>query len=73
MARKKVIDLDTYSALDAWAISLQEMYRALRRAGFDVDLALAIIVEPMSYPRWILPNPVEPDRLGDYEDEDDDY
>jgi hypothetical protein len=73
MARKKVIDLDTYSALDAWAISLQEMYRALRRAGFDVDLALAIIVEPMSYPRWILPDPVEPDRLGDYEDEDDDY
>jgi hypothetical protein len=72
MARKKVIDLDTYSALDAWAISLQEMYRALRRAGFDVDLALAIIVEPMSYPRWILPQPVEPDRLGDYEDEDDD-
>jgi hypothetical protein len=72
MARKKVIDLDTYSALDAWAISLQEMYRALRRAGFDVDLALAIIVEPMSYPRWILPQPMEPDRLGDYEDEDDD-
>jgi len=72
MARKKVIDLDTYSALDAWAISLQEMYRALRRAGFDVDLALAIIVEPMSYPRWILPEPVEPDKLGDYEDEDDD-
>ena len=72
MARKKVIDLDTYSALDAWAISLQEMYRALRKAGFDVDLALAIIVEPMSYPRWILPEPVQPDRLGDYEDEDDD-
>jgi hypothetical protein len=42
MARKKVIDLDTYTALDAWAISLQEMYRALRRAGFDVDLALAV-------------------------------
>jgi hypothetical protein len=72
MARKKVIDLDTYTALDAWAISLQEMYRALRRAGFDVDLALAIIVEPMAYPRWILPNPVEPERFGDYEDEEDD-
>jgi len=26
----------------------------------------------MSYPRWILPEPVQPDRLGDYEDEDDD-
>ena len=72
MAKKKVIDLDTYSALDAWAISLQEMYRALRRAGFDVDLALAIIVEPMSYPRWILPTPVDPEKFGDYEDEDDD-
>jgi len=28
MAKKKVIDLDTYSQLDAWAISLHEMYRA---------------------------------------------
>jgi len=54
MAKKRVIDLDTYSALDVWAIGLQEMYRALRRAGFDVDLSLAIIVEPMAYPRWIL-------------------
>ena len=72
MARKKVIDLDTYSALDAWAIGLQEMYRALRRAGFDVELSLAIIVEPNSYPRWILPDPVEPEKFGDYEDEDDD-
>lgn len=72
MARKKVIDLDTYSALDAWAIGLQEMYRALRRAGFDVELSLAIIVEPNSYPRWILPDPIEPEKLGDYEDEDDD-
>jgi hypothetical protein len=48
------------------------MYRALRRAGFDVDLALAIIVEPMAYPRWILPEPVEAEKFGDYEDEDDD-
>ncbi len=72
MARKKVIDLDTYNALDAWAISLQEMYRALRKAGFEVDLALAIIVEPMAYPRWILPDPVDPEKFGNYEDEDDD-
>ena len=72
MARKKVIDLDTYTALDAWAIGLQEMYRALRRAGFDVELSLAIIVEPNSYPRWILPDPVDPERFGDYEDEEDD-
>ena len=72
MAKKRVIDLDTYSALDVWAISLQEMYRALRRAGFEVDLALAVIVEPSAYPGWILPTPVEPEKFGDYEDEDDD-
>ena len=48
------------------------MYRALRRAGFPVDLALAVIVEPMAYPRWILPEPVEVEKFGDYEDEDDD-
>ena len=72
MARKKVIDLDTYSALDAWAISLQEMYRALRRAGFDVDLALAVIIEPVAYPAWILPTPIDPERFGDYDDDDED-
>jgi hypothetical protein len=72
MAKKRVIDLETYGALDAWAISLQEMYKALRKAGFSVDLALAVIVEPMAYPRWILPDPIDPEKLGDYEDEDDD-
>jgi hypothetical protein len=69
MARKKVIDLDTYSALDAWAIGLQEMYRALRRAGFEVDLALGIITEPSAYPDWILP---KPDRIPHTWDDDDD-
>lgn len=71
MARKKAIDLDTYNELDAWAISLQEMYRALRRAGMSVDIALAIIVEPSAYPDWILPNvPNKIDNIP-YEDEDD--
>ena len=72
MAQRKVIDLDTYNALDAWAISLQEMYRSLRRAGFSVDLALAVILEPEAYPAWILPTPIDPERFGDYDDEDED-
>jgi hypothetical protein len=73
MARtKKVIDLDTYSQLDAWAISLHEMYRALRKAGFAVDLCLAIITDRDSYPDWILPEiPDRVDRLP-YEDDDED-
>ena len=72
MARKKVIDLDTYNALDAWAISLQEMYRALRKAGFDCSTALSIILEPLAYPEWILPKPDLIPHTWDDEDEDED-
>jgi hypothetical protein len=72
MAKKKVIDLDTYNALDAWAISINEMYKALRRSGFAVDIALAIITDRDAYPDWILPDlPNRIDRIP-YEDEDDD-
>ncbi len=71
-AKKKVIDLDTYNALDQWAISLNEMYKALRRSGFATDLCLAIIMEPDAYPDWILPklpNKIDPQP---YEDDDED-
>ena len=73
MARKKVIDLDTYSALDAYAIAMHEFYRSLRRAGFAVDLALAIITDRDAYPDWILPSiPDRVDRLPYEDDEDED-
>ena len=26
----------------------------------------------VAYPAWILPDPIEPEKFGDYEDEDDD-
>ena len=73
MARtKKVIDLETYNALDAWAISLHEMYRALIRAGFHSSIALSVILEREAYPDWILPS--LPNRIDNipYEDEDED-
>lgn len=72
MARKKAIDLDTYSELDAWAISVNEMYKALRKAGMSIDIALAIIIEPSAYPDWILPK--LPDKIDPipYEDDDED-
>jgi hypothetical protein len=72
MAKKKVIDLDTYNALDQYAISMHEFYKALRRAGFAVDICLAIIVERSAYPDWVLPE--IPNRIDHipYEDEDDD-
>ena len=72
MAKKKVIDLDTYSALDAYAIALNEWYKSLRKAGFSTDMALGIIVEKDSFPDWILPK--LPNRIDTipYDDEDDD-
>lgn len=72
MARKKAIDLETYGKLDAWAISVHEMYKALRKAGMSTDIALAIIVEPSAYPDWILPK--LPDKIDPlpYDDDDED-
>lgn len=72
MARKKAIDLETYGKLDAWAISVNEMYKALRKAGMSIEIALAIIVEPSAYPDWILPK--LPDKIDPlpYEDDDED-
>lgn len=74
MARKKkVIDLDTYSALDAHAIAVNEWYKSLRKAGFSVDLALGIIVEPSAFPDWMIPDlPNKIDPLEYIDDEDDD-
>jgi hypothetical protein len=71
-AKKKVIDLDTYNALDAWAITLNEMYKALRKSGFAVDIALAIVTDRDAYPDWILP--ALPNRIDNipYEDDDED-
>jgi hypothetical protein len=74
MARKasKALEEQGYSKLDAYCIALNEYYKSLRKAGFNEGLALFMITDKESYPGWILPDPVEPNRLGDYEDEDDD-
>ena len=71
MARKKVIDLDTYNALDAYSIALHEYYKSLRKAGFAIDIALALIGDRESYPEWILPN--MPNRIHPlpYDDDED--
>ena len=74
MARKKVIDLETYNALDAYCISLHEYYKSLRKAGFSDSTALFLITEKQSFPDWILPvKPIE--KIGsidpdEYEEDD---
>jgi hypothetical protein len=71
-AKKKVIDLDTYNALDAWCIALNEYYKSLRRAGFSEGIALFMVTDRDSYPDWILPT--IPNRIDNipYEDDDED-
>ena len=76
MARKRpVIDLETYNALDAYAIALNEYYKALRKAGFGVDIAMAMIMDKASYPDWLLPTPIDFDpnnpNFTPYEDDED--
>jgi hypothetical protein len=50
---------------------MNEFYKALRKAGFAVDLSLAIITDRDAYPDWILPE--LPNRIDNipYEDDED--
>ena len=74
MAKKatKALEDQGYSKLDAYCIGMYEFWKSLKKAGFREDVMMGIIVEPSAYPGWILPDPVDPERFGDYEDEDDD-
>jgi hypothetical protein len=74
MARKQTKQLEDqgYSKLDAYCIGMYEFAQSLKKAGFDEETVMGIIIEPTAYPAWILPDPIEPERFGDYEDEDDD-
>ena len=74
MARKatKSLEEQGYSKLDAYCIGMYEFAQSLKKAGFDEESVMGIIIEPTAYPAWILPDPIEPERFGDYEDEDDD-
>ena len=67
----KVLDDQGYSALESYCIGLNEYYKALRKAGFAVDVALYLISDSDSYPDWILPKPLDHKELP-YLDEDDD-
>jgi hypothetical protein len=68
--RKKAIDLDTYSALDAYCISINEYFKSLRRAGFSETHALWIIADREAFPDWILPTLPNKIDADPYEDED---
>ena len=74
MARKvtKALEDQGYSKLDAYCIGLYEYFCSLKRAVFSEDIGRFMITEPQAYPHWILPDPIDPERFGDYEDDDED-
>ena len=72
-ARTKTIVDDSYSALEAHCIALNEYYKALRKAGFATDICLSMIMDPFSYPDWILPKRINdnPSTMPDFYPDDD--
>jgi len=75
MAARKVKALEDqgYTPLEQYCIGLNEYYRALRKAGFPVDICLSMIMDPYSYPDWILPKRINdnPSNLPGFDDDED--
>jgi hypothetical protein len=70
--RVAVVKENDYTPLELYCISLNEYYKALRKAGFSVELALGILSDKDAYPGWIIPEPIDPNKIGSTEYEDDD-
>jgi len=71
-AKVKTVLSDDYTPLEKYCIGLNEYYKALRVAGFPIDICMSLIMDKDSYPDWIipdLPNKIDPIP---YDDEDDD-
>jgi hypothetical protein len=71
-AKVRTVLSDDYTPLEKYCIGLNEYYKALRVAGFPIDICIAMITDKDSYPDWIipeLPNKIDPIP---YDDEDED-
>jgi hypothetical protein len=53
------------------AIALNEYYRALRRAGFTVEIALGLMDNKNSMPEWLIPTTADTD-ITPFQDDDED-
>ena len=73
MARKqKVVDPTDFTPIEWAALQANEWYRALRKAGFSVEMALAVLDCRGSYPDWIIPEPKDIPFIYEDNDEDED-
>jgi hypothetical protein len=68
--KKQVVD-DNYSKLDQYAIELHEFYKALRRAGFSVEISLGVLGMKEIYPEWMTSAPTLDDVRKHLEEDED--
>ena len=59
---------DDYTELEMYCIRLNEYYKALRKAGFSGEWALALLGDKDTYPEWFFPKIDSADLLEDDED-----
>lgn len=56
-ARKaKALEDQGYTPLEAYCIGLNEYYKALRKAGFPVDICLSMIMDRSLSSAFLIPN-----------------
>ena len=67
-----VVKENDYTALETYFIQMNEVYKAARKAGFSVELALAIIADKSYLPDWMTPSSPDIIDPSEVEDEDDD-
>ena len=60
---------DEYTALEVHAITLNELYKAYRKAGFSTEHCLWLITEPGAMQEWLQPTP----SYDPIEDEEEEY
>jgi hypothetical protein len=68
--KKQVVD-DNYSKLDQYAIELHEFYKALRRAGFSVEISLGVLGMKEIHPEWMQTPPTLDDVRKHLEEDED--
>ena len=68
----RTVKEDDYTPLEIYFIQMNEIYKAARKAGFSVELALAIMADKSYLPDWMTPS--NPDTIdpSEFDEEEDD-
>ena len=68
----RTVKEDDYTPLETYFIQMNEIYKAARKAGFSVDIALAIMADKSYLPDWMTPSSPDTIDPSEFDEEDDD-